>query len=221
MPMNITPSQARAFADLRNLWFQHMRPFDGYSASDIIEPLSVVPGEALAGARLLASRDDGLPLMEQSAIVAEVGTQEGNFARKILDVCRPKELHIFDLDLEPIRLDVRDSPEVSIHIGDSSSALKSLTHEAPNTKFDWIYVDGDHSYDGVARDTEAAVQALAANGILWFNDYTIWSPVEMTDYGVPYVVNELLISGGWQVEFFAFHPLMYCDIALKQAARQV
>lgn len=61
-----------------------------------------------------------------------------------------------------------------------------------------------------------AVDKIKRDGILIFNDYTVWSMLEMTDYGVVPVVNEMLASGGWEMLYLALQPLMYCDVALRR-----
>jgi hypothetical protein len=61
-----------------------------------------------------------------------------------------------------------------------------------------------------------AVRKLKDDGMLWYNDFTLWSPFEMIDYGVPYCVSEICHSYGFVFKFFAFHPTFYCDVALQR-----
>lgn len=53
-----------------------------------------------------------------------------------------------------------------LRFGDSSTLMKQLTG-----KYDWIYIDGDHEYEGVKKDLEAALPLLADNGVMWCDDY--------------------------------------------------
>jgi hypothetical protein len=121
---------------------------------------------------------------------------------------------VFDLEFETLRRhrpQLEADPRIELHEGDSSTLLDSLEDKS----LDIIYIDGDHSEAGVMRDTAVALQKLRSSGVLIYNDYTIWSPLELYNYGVVPVVNRLLASGLWKIRYMALHPLMYCDIALS------
>lgn len=215
MPMNMNSNQAFSFSEIRNKWLNEMLPLNGYTPSNLIQPLGLPPTSKLENAKLLADRKEIIALMPKNSKVCEVGTQEGIFAEYILETANPSEMHLLDIDLSPLTsrnsLPLTDS-RVKLHEGDSSSLLKNF----PNEYFDWIYIDGDHSYEGALKDAMAAVKKIPVNGYLLFNDFTIWSPVECIDYGVPYVVCEILRNYPFVVSHFAFHPLGYHDIALKK-----
>ena len=57
--------------------------------------------------------------------------------------------------------------------------------------FDLIYLDADHSYEFVKKDTEQAVRVLSERGVIIFNDYTMMDPLLGVPYGVVQVVNNL------------------------------
>jgi hypothetical protein len=215
MPLNFSPEQSEKFGSLRARWFEVVQPFDGYRPSHFLEPIPEFSPDHLDGARILVNREAVMDYLPKEGIVAEVGTQEGIFAKKLYDRLQPHELHLFDIDFSPFRklLAFGDLPAtVTLHEGDSSTKLATL----PDAYFDVIYVDGDHSYEGVKRDTEVAKRKLKKDGVLWFNDFTLWSPVEMIDYGVPHVISELCHSGEWKIDFLALHPLFYHDVVLTR-----
>ena len=133
----------------------------------------------------------------------------------MLSVVRPERLHLFDVDDKPIRqqsADLLRRPDVELHVGDSSSLLATFSDQY----FDWIYVDGDHSYEGVSRDIRVARSKVKPGGLLIFNDFTIWSPVECIDYGVAHAVCELAANSGFEFVYFALHPHFYNDVALRR-----
>lgn len=216
MPLNLTPEQAERFTGLRETWYEIIQPISGYTPSDFLEPIPEFLPEHLEDARILPSREMVMEHLPRKKIMAEIGTQEGIFARKLYDQLAPKELHLFDIDFAPFhaRGEFTVMPaEVRLHEGDSSTRLAEL----PDAYFDIIYIDGDHSYEGVKRHTETAKRKLKQDGgILWFNDFTLWSPVEMIDYGIPYVISELCHSGEWKIDFLALHPLLYNDVVLAR-----
>lgn len=215
--MRLSGEQAEWLARVRAEWDAIMRPGAEPMGAHLFGPPVTLPAEAVGKARLVASRADALALLPRGGLVAELGTQAGKYARQILDVSRPDELHLFDLEFDTLRARapaVADDPRVRLHLGDSSTNLANFLDET----FAWIYIDGDHSEAGVRRDADCATHKLRPDGLLVFNDYTLWSPMEMTDYGIVPVVNDLVSRGEWDVVYLALHPLMYCDIALRRRA---
>jgi predicted O-methyltransferase YrrM len=101
---------------------------------------------------------------------------------------------------------------VHVHDGDSVATLDAF----PEGTFDWIYIDAQHTYEGVARDIVAARRAVKPGGLLVFNDYTPWSYVEMQPYGVVAAVNELCLDHGWEMVYLALPSHMYCDVAVRR-----
>lgn len=73
-----------------------------------------------------------------------------------------------------------------IKYGDSVQVLSTLTD-----KYDWVYVDGDHSYEGCKRDLEA-VDRLAREYIV------------CDDYGQPFgakkAIDEFVKDKGYRIE---------------------
>ncbi len=67
--------------------------------------------------------------------------------------------------------------------GKSTDVLKSFSSRS---KYDLIYIDGDHTYEGVKADIELAYPLLKAGGVMIFDDYN------NTDFGVRQAVDEYL-----------------------------
>jgi SAM-dependent methyltransferase len=217
MPILMTPAQSEWFYRMRGEWLRVMRPFAGYAVGDLFPPLPQLPPDRFEGCTLLSHRDEILKRLPKGGICAEIGTQEGLFAEKIIDIINPEQLHLFDIDDGPLRdrqTDLLTRPGVELHLGDSSTLLASF----PDDHFDWIYIDGDHSYDGIVRDIRVARTKVKPGGLLIFNDFTLWSPVECIDYGVPHAVCELSAAHGFNFVYFALHPHLYNDVALRRPA---
>ena len=213
--MRLDPEQRTWLNGIQAEWKERIRPGSTPLGRHVFDVGPKVPGDAVRGARVFGSRFDALNSLPRGGVVGEIGTQTGLFAECILTALAPTVLHLFDLEFDTLRRErpgVADDPKVNLHVGDSSTELARL----PDSSLDWIYVDGDHALDGVRKDTAVALAKVKQNGILVFNDYTVWSPMEMTDYGVVPVVNELLASGEWEMIYLALHPLMYCDVALQR-----
>jgi hypothetical protein len=211
-----TSRQARLqwVESLRSRWLAVVRPFDedveyAFTLAPMLEPKHV------ERCRVLASREFMVQeCLPRNAVVAEVGTYRGHFARLILSGAQPRELHLIDRDLaslerEPLADAIADG-RVHLHEGDSATTLASF----PDHFFDWIYIDADHTYAGVKRDTEQAKAKVRRDGLLVFNDYVFWSHAELMEYGVVHAVNELCLNDGWELRYFALDTQMYCDVAV-------
>jgi precorrin-6B methylase 2 len=150
-------------------------------------------------------------LIKNGFQIIEVGSQEGKFAEFLAVVKLKVSVMAIDVNTDLImeRGVLTRMTNVEIVKGDSSQVLASL-----NQKYDFIYIDGDHSYEGVKKDAFAADKLLDPNGLLVFNDYTLWSYLEQIPYGIPHVIHELIDSGNYKMVGFAFHPWGYHDVAL-------
>jgi predicted O-methyltransferase YrrM len=216
--MKLSSEQQEWFDTVRGQWRERIAPSDTPAEQNALDIGPRIPQSAVSTARVFANRVAALAALPSGGAVAEVGTQAGWFAEQIMAKLAPRELHLFDLEFDTLRgarPALCETPNVRLHLGDSSTELAKL----PDKHFDWIYIDGDHVIEGVRRDANVAVSKIKDDGILVFNDYTVWSILELVDYGVVPVVNELLASGEWEMLYIALHPLMYCDVALRRVRR--
>ncbi len=174
----------------------------------------------LANSRLLPHRSEILRHMPRGGICAEIGTQTGRFAKRIIEVMQPAKFHIYDIDFTPFEYPAFApaiaSGTVELHEGDSAKLLG----EAPDRHFDFIYIDGDHAYEGVKRDLEQAAQKVKEDGWIVCNDYTLYSPLEQMKYGVYRAVNELCLEHDFEIVYLALHKWGYHDVALRKRARR-
>jgi ubiquinone/menaquinone biosynthesis C-methylase UbiE len=170
----------------------------------------------LKNSRVVPSREKILELVPKGGICAEIGTQTGNFARQILTILKPARLHIFDIDFTPFDhapfQTAIQQGIIELHQGDSSSLLAAL----PDRSFDFIYIDGDHSYDGIVKDLDQAARKIKDDGWIVCNDYTLYSPLEKIYYGVYRAVNEFCFKHGFEIVYLGLHPWGYHDVALRK-----
>lgn len=202
----------------RAAWLRQMEAFkDSFGCIQLPAFTPMLTERHLENCRLLPCREAILQKMRVGVVAAEVGVETGQFSRSILDICKPSKLHLIDHDLHRFSIHEKfkneiDAGTVYLHEGDSSSIIQ----EFPDRYFDFIYIDADHSYQGVKRDIQAARSKINEQGFLLFNDYTYWSPAECVRYGVIQAVNELCIEEDWEILYFALAHYMYCDVALKR-----
>jgi hypothetical protein len=176
-----------------------------------LEVAPPLPQSMLDRAKLYADRETMLHALPKGGTVAEVGVWRGDFSKLIWDICEPVELHLIDVDFAPFNWPAAKAVR---HQGDSSAILRSFK---PGS-FDWIYIDGDHAYEGVCKDLAAAHVALKPGGYLMCNDYANWCSLAVTPYGVARAVNEFILREGYSVEGFALHPAGLPDILIRKPA---
>jgi len=144
-----------------------------------------------------AERARMLAMLPAEGACAEIGTWKGDFAAVILAKCRPRRLFLIDpwehrtdeayeeasyggrmeggqQALERMYQDVmaRFASEIS---SGQVTVLRSRSTDAAQTfepeSLDWVYIDGDHSYEGVSADLEAYFGAVKPGGLLAGDDY--------------------------------------------------
>jgi predicted O-methyltransferase YrrM len=225
------------FTKLRAEWFQKMRPLGAWVPWELRDLVQIeemneekslwdkgllrrapqLSEDHLRNCIVLPDRTTILERLPKGGVVAEVGTDQGDFARQILRIVEPQELHLIDHETHPRLRQLAEDPSLHdrlrVHKRDSVEALESF----PDEHFDWIYIDAQHTYDGVKRDVAAARRKVKADGLLVFNDYTVWSYVEMQPYGVVAAVNELCMEDGWEFIYLALPYHMYCDVAVRRS----
>jgi predicted O-methyltransferase YrrM len=166
----------------------------------------------LRNCQVIAERHTLLEHLPKRAIVAEVGVAYGDFSREILARTQPKELHLIDLEQRWADRFADRGEQVRNHLGDSSEQLAKF----PNGYFDWIYMDADHRYEMVKRDTDVAKRKVKPRGLLVFNDYTIYDAFLSQPYGVPKTVHELCREENWEMTHLALEATGFFDVVLRR-----
>lgn len=133
-----------------------------------------------------------LNLIPEDAVVCEIGVWKGEFSDRILKEKKPKELHLVDpwkffpqyrtrwyggakarsqKDMNKIFKDVKkkfaNNKNVFIHRTTSEKASRKFKDDY----FDFIYIDGNHSYEFVKKDLENYFPKLKKGGVVAGDDY--------------------------------------------------
>ena len=130
---------------------------------------------------LIYGRKFLLDMMPQNSVCLEIGVSEGRFTEEILTVVKPKKLHLVDpWESEPhihyyekVYAKFRgqiEAGQVEIHRGKS----KDVSENFPDRYFDWIYIDGNHSYKGVHRDLQLYYPKVKRYGFITGDDYSLF-----------------------------------------------
>ncbi len=214
--MNINEKQIEVMQRLAAEYSTILKPFSTPFGVGLFPEYPEIPQSELRSARLYQNRYIAISDTIHGGVGAEVGTQDGHFARFLLDNLNPRSLHLFDLSragVEEHNGEILSMKNIKMQVGQSSEMMSQYE----DNYFDWIYIDADHSYDGVTKDIASSEKKLKSGGFLIFNDYTSWSPLEMSEYGVVPAVNELVSRGGWDVIYIALGRLSYNDICIRKA----
>lgn len=192
----------------------------------------------IRNARLYANRVDLVESLRPEighGVIAELGVATGDFSKVLIQLLSPRQFvgfDIFEMHQYPEHWGIpietllhgmthrdcyahnlRESADIlTIEIGDGQTYLARY----PDSYFDMIYIDAFHTYEAVVRDAAVATQKVRPGGILFFNDYIIWSHGDHTPYGVVQVCNELIVNRGYDVVGFALQQQMYCDMAVRK-----
>lgn len=152
-------------------------------------------------------RDFLLKKLPRNSICAEIGVLRGDFTERILEIVRPRELHLIDPWLfapsdENSRREMderyeavcrrfaaeRSAGAVIVHREMSAAAARRFA----DNYFDWVYIDGDHAYEAVKLDLEIYYAKVKPGGYLTGDDYHY--PGDWGD-GVTLAVDEFIVKG--------------------------
>jgi hypothetical protein len=113
----------------------------------------------------------------------EIGVDKGVHSKQILDIVEPDHLVLVDIWEETESYPhydhsnnylttcktMRFEKNVSILKMDSTVA----TTQFPDNYFDWVYIDGDHNYEGVLKDLHSWYPKIKEGGIISGDDYVV------------------------------------------------
>src|ERR687894_664176 len=86
--------------DARRAWLDVMQDFKIGPGMVQLPPATALEPRHVENCKVVAQREQILRAMPRDGRAAEVGVLAGRFSQKILDICRPTELHLFDTNFE-------------------------------------------------------------------------------------------------------------------------
>ena len=147
----------------------------------------LLPLARLVPSSLTKGRTFLLKAMPKNSICAEIGTYDGDFAKKIFYFTNPQKLHLIDpwVDswhdggayqdkmknryqnvLKRFNREI-NLGKVAIHRGYSHEVCSNFE----DNYFDWIYIDGNHQYEFVKKDLELYYPKIKMGGFITGDDY--------------------------------------------------
>jgi Methyltransferase domain len=179
-------------------------------------PSNVPRPELLTHCRVLHDRLEIIRHLPKRGVFAEVGTMYGDFIVPVIEINQPAEVHLFDYTMNNIRQENKSKLDtygkVRYYVGDSSESMAKM----PDEYFDVIYIDADHTFDGVWKDLMQAIKKIKPCGYIVCNDYTNFDPITLFPYGVYSAVNQFANENNFRFEFIALAPFGFHDVAIRR-----
>lgn len=157
----------------------------------------------------------------------EVGVGDGHYSEHIVKYKNPMLMHLLDRYCTPdtiygkytaethenfIKEKFKDNNPLTIK-GESLKVMETLL----GNKYDYIYLDASHDFDGVTYELNLASQMIEDNGVIAINDYTYFSPIDKMEYEVVEAVNLFLFENpNWYVYAYQLGHRGYADIYIKK-----
>ncbi len=101
--------------------------------------------------------------------------------------------------------------EFHVHQGFSFDVLSNV----PDRSCDLVYIDAEHSYKAVQKDTTEALRIVKDGGVIVFNDYTKFDVIGNQPYGVVDAANEFISKHNLRVLGLGLEKNMFCDLAVR------
>lgn len=140
----------------------------------------------------MRARDRVINHMPKNAVGAEIGVHLGDYSQKIIDHTNPRLLYLidpwilFDNDTHAdswygknkVTQQTMDSRYLSVcdrFKNKNVKILRDLSYKAaleiPDENLDFVYIDGDHSYEGSCKDFDAYYPKVKKGGFIYGDDY--------------------------------------------------
>jgi hypothetical protein len=169
---------------------------------------------AFQAIRFDSRETDFLEWLPKGGKVAELGVETGLYAKKIIQINKPSELHLVDVwdsipepwpslkeqiaNYSKILKDFSseiERGEVRVHKGDDLAYMRTF----PDHYFDWVYIDTSHSYEQTLRELEICDNKVKSNGYICGHDYVDNEFGRNSGFGVIQAVDHFTRNSNWRI----------------------
>ena len=166
---------------------------------------------------------DVLAKSNKALRIMEVGTAAGDYAQLMSDAINIEKMILIDkFDDEDIMPNgsnryskdknyefvvdrFKHNPEIEIIKGMSNEILPRFIPAQESDKFDFVYLDSDHSFSNVYNELLYASQIVKPSGIIGIDDFSAAVDDPIHPYEVMQAVTTFLeVNKEWKVRFFSF-----------------
>ena len=178
----------------------------------------------IANTKYVLNRKALLQRIGKQNAVAELGVDQAEFSREILNITNPTALHLIDTwgcgryhkgkfnEVTGKFKEELESGKVQIH-------RKRSTDAAPDFEdgyFDMIYIDTNHSYSTTRAELNSFLPKMKPDGIIAGHDYTMGNWVTSYRYGVIEAVHEFCVQQNWEIIYLTAETLENQSFAIRK-----
>jgi hypothetical protein len=118
--------------------------------------------------------------------IAEIGMFRGEFSKSLIKMYDPGVFYVID------------PREGQIDSGDDAVSLRKSREDIPPKSIDLMYINDDHSYDGVSMDLKLGLALIKSRGFICGRDYEYNNHV----FSVKQTVKEFCVEHGYRIMLF-------------------
>jgi hypothetical protein len=172
--------------------------------------------------QVLLNRDLMLKYFPVNSIIAEIGVDEGDFTKRIIDTCAPKKMHLID-SWSSTRYPekkynfVRDrfSKEISKNIIELNRGFSTtILENFPDNYFDWVYLDTDHGFEITYSELLILHKKIKSGGIIAGHDYCRYSSNGKSRFGVVEAVNKFCVLNQYYFKYITMETHRHLSFAI-------
>ncbi|MFY0673265.1 MAG: class I SAM-dependent methyltransferase [Bacteroidia bacterium] len=187
-------------------------------------PKIELPSRLLQNTQVLSNREVLLEHLPKKGAVVELGVDQGEFSKKILEVNNPNKLFLIDtwnskrfssnkkLALEKELEQNIKTGQVQIIQNDSLSASSNFR----DNSLDWIYIDTDHSFNTTYAELKAYAPKVKVEGFIAGHDFTQGSFDNIVVFGVIEAVRKFCTEESWELAYLTLDANNYFSFAIKR-----
>lgn len=174
---------------------------------------------------VLLNRKELLKRLPVNAVCAELGVDEGEFSRTILEITKPEKLHLIDAWGNPdryhdgLKIMVSEKFKTEIEKGQVEMNIGfsiEVANKFPDNYFDWVYLDTDHTYLVTADELNVLKNKVKPGGIIAGHDYIIGNWAGDCRYGVIEAVHELCVKENWELLYVTINKNEMPSFAIRR-----
>lgn len=191
----------------------------------------------LETAKLYSTRYDFIKTLPQGIKYLEVGVLAGDFSMEVISATNPKLSVLVDYFEEDDHNhheygkkrwnDIKDHYDFMVQRFKNVKEVRLYKQPFErfvlmnSSKYDFIYIDANNSYEAVYKYLQEASKLLNNEGIIGINDYCIYEnntfAIDKKEIGVVKAVNKFLRHNfDWRVVGFALNDRLTSDIYIQK-----
>jgi len=196
--------------------------------------IPVISYQQIEQTKLIEQRGHIVNFLDNEISFIEVGTGSGDFAEEIIKSINPRNAILIDTfpgyydvhgrhdtykQEEFVRERFSNNNNIKVISGDSKVVLPSL-HSMSSEKYDFIYLDADHSLEQLSSDLLWASKLLKDSGIIGIDDFCFhpdYIQQNTGKYQAQEAVSLFLKSNPeWKIKYFSLNVGGFHNVFLSK-----